>query len=92
MIRLEQELNLDDDSFTYTVRGEDEPRYRVNSDAALTEFGVQIGKFTLGDNQWHLYLGDTLYMSGPPNGLFTLPEFELKALTALVNQKQPSAL
>lgn len=92
MIRLEQKLNLDDDSFTYTVVGEDAPRYRVNSAAALTEFDAHIGQFKLRYNQWHLYLGDILFMSGPPNGLFKLPEFELKALTALVNQKQPSAL
>ena len=92
MIRLEQSLSTDDDSFSYTVRGEDTMRYHVDNNANLYERGALIGKFKLGDNQWHLYLGDALYMSGPPNGLFKLPEFELKALTALVNQERPSAL
>lgn len=86
MKRLLQELNTQDDSFTYTVRGESEPTYKVDSNAYLTRKGVTIGKYTLGENQWHLYLDDILFMSGPPNGLFMLPEFELKSLTALINQ------
>lgn len=86
MKHLQQSLNTDDDSFTYTVSGETEPRYRVDSNANLFEHGMYIGKYKLGDGQWHLYLDDVLYMSGPPNGLFKLPEFELKSLTALVNQ------
>lgn len=87
MKRLIQELNTSDDSFSYTVSGEDSPRYVVDSNACLAERGSEIGRFKLGDNQWHLYIGDKLYMSGPENGLFKLPEFELKALTSLVNQE-----
>jgi hypothetical protein len=89
---LHQSFDLDDDSISYTVLGESEPLYRVDSSGYLTEKGNAIGKFKLGDNQWHLYLEATLFMSGPEKGLFGLPEFELKALTALVNQERPSAL
>lgn len=92
MKRLIQELNTVDDSFSYTVRGESEPTYKVDSHGYLTEKGKEIGKFQLIDSQWYLYINvigyddKVLYMSGPPNGLFYLPEFELKALTALVNE------
>jgi hypothetical protein len=82
---LKQSLNTKDDSFSYTLMGETTPLYKVDSSGYLTEEGKQIGKFKLGDNQWHLHLDGELFMSGPPNGLFYLPEFELKALTALVN-------
>jgi hypothetical protein len=92
MHRLRQELDLTDDSFSYTILGEREPIYRVDSDGYLHKAGEIIGKFKLGNNQWHLYIGNTLFMDGPENGLFKLPEFELKALTALVNQERPSAL
>lgn len=84
-IRLDQKLNLHDDSFTYVSLTGEGPTYRVCSNAYLTRDGEQIGRFKLGDNQWHLYIGDVLKMSGPKGGLFKLPEFELEALTALVN-------
>ena len=86
MKHLNQEFDFVDDSISYTVSGENEPLYRVDSSGYLTKSGVQIGKFNLGDNQWHLVIDNKLFMSGPPNGLHKLPEFELKALTALVNQ------
>ena len=86
---LKQTLCTKKDSFSYTLLGETVPRYNVDNSGYLTEHGAVIGKFRLGDNQWHLYLGDNLFMSGPPNALFGLPEFELKALTALVNKPLP---
>lgn len=84
---LRQSFNLDDDSISYTVFGEREPLYRVDRSGYLTKSGIQIGKFELTDNRWDLYVGETLYMQGPDNGLFKLPEFELKALSVLVNQQ-----
>ena len=92
MKHLNQSFDFVDDSISYTVSGESEPLYRVDSSGYLTKSGVECGKFKLEDNSWHLYLGCELFMSGPPDGLFKLPEFELKALTALVNQERPSAL
>ena len=86
MKRLIQHLDMVNDAFSYTIVGESEPLYWVDSSGYLTSKGVEIGKFKLKDNQWHLYLSDELYRSGPPNGLFKLPEFELKALTELVNR------
>lgn len=87
MKRLIQELNTVDDSFSYTVAGESEPTYKVDSHGYLTEKGKEIGKFRLIDNHWHLYLDNVLYdISGPPFGLFYLPEFELKVLTELINR------
>lgn len=87
MKRLNQELNTYDDSFIYTVFGEVEPIYVVNSSGYLiTGKGVEIGQFKLRNNQWHLYLSGELYRSGPPDGLHKLPEFELKVLTELVNR------
>lgn len=86
MKRLIQDLNTQDDSFSYTVAGESEPTYKVDSVGWLTEKGKRIGNFRLINNQWHLYIDCVQYMSGPENGLFYLPEFELKALTALVNK------
>lgn len=88
MIHLEQTLNTVDDSFIYSVRGEDKPRYIVNADGRLFTAGKVIGRFRLNEDCWIMELGHTLFMSGPPNGLFKLPEFELKALTALVNQNE----
>lgn len=89
MKHLYQELNTNDDSFIYTVSGESRPSYIVDSSAFLIDCknGKVIGKYKLTCNQWHLYLDDVLFMSGPPNGLFKLPEFELKSLTALINRK-----
>lgn len=86
MHRLKQDFDFSDDSISYTLLGESEPLYRVDSDGYLHKAGEIIGKFKLGNAQWHLYIGDTLFMDGPENGLFKLPEFELKALTALVNE------
>lgn len=88
MKRLKQELDTSDDSFSYTVIGEARPIYFVDRHANLFSCGEQIGYFKLGDNQWHLYVNDGLCMSGPENGLFKLPEFELKALTALLNRPE----
>lgn len=92
MIRLEQTLDTSDDSFSYYEEGADEPRYHVDYRGALTERGVRIGSFNLRNEQWVLHVGKTVFMHGPRLGLFKLPEFELKALTALVNQERPSAL
>lgn len=92
MIHLEQTLNTVDDSLIYTVVGETTPRYIVNADARLFSAGKCIGRFRLLNGHWSLYIGDELYMNGPSMNLFKLPEFELRALTALVNQEQPSAL
>lgn len=86
MKRLIQHLDMVNDALSYTVAGESEPLYRVDRSGYLTSKGVEIGKFKLRDNQWHLYLSGELYRSGPTNGLFKLPEFELKVLTELVNQ------
>lgn len=88
---LKQTLCTKTDSFSYTLLGGSVPLYHVDSSGYLTEQGKQIGKFSLRDNQWHLYLGDTLFMSGRPNGLFNLPEFELKALNILINKEQPDS-
>jgi hypothetical protein len=85
MKRLNQELNTFDDSFTYTVVGEVEPIYWVDSNGYLISKGVEIGKFRISGDQWQLHLDTTgVYMTST-QGLFKLPEFELKALTALVN-------
>lgn len=87
MKRLIQDLNTQDDSFTYTVRGESEPTYRVDSNANLIDLkqGKTIGKYKLMHDQWHLYIDDVLIDSSGVNTLFHLPEFELKTLTALIN-------
>lgn len=87
MKHLQQSLNTSDDSFTYTISGETEASYLVDSDGYLHDMKANkiIGKFKLGDSQWHLYIDDNLFMSGPPNELFNLPEFEQEALTKLVN-------
>lgn len=87
MKRLIQQLNTQDDSFTYTVLGESEPTYKVDSNGYLTKKGVTIGKYRLGNNQWHLHLypDDRLFMSSPHNSLFMLPEFEQRSLTELIN-------
>jgi hypothetical protein len=85
---LYQELNCKDDSFTYTVYGEKEPSYRVDSNANLIDLkqGKTIGKYKLMHDQWHLYIDDVLIDSSGVNTLFYLPEFELKTLTSLVNK------
>jgi hypothetical protein len=86
MKRLEQTLCTKTDSFSYTVVGEDTPTYHVDSSGYLTERGKAIGKFCLGDKQWHLRIDGVIVDSGPENGLFYLPEFELRSLTALINK------
>lgn len=85
MKRLIQQLNTQDDSFTYTVLGESEPTYKVDSGAKLYEKGVHIGDYRLRHDQWHLYVKGELFMTSPPNSLFMLPEFEQRSLTELVN-------
>lgn len=90
MKRLIQELNLEDDSFSYTILGEEQPTYKVNSSGYLTEKGVRIGRFKLDSYYtWNLYINDCLFMEGPPSSLFSLPEFELKALTKFINKEEP---
>lgn len=84
-IHLSQTLCCKDDSFTYKNVDGTGPVYVVDSNGTLTKDDKVIGKFTLRGYQWHLCLDGAIYMSGPTNGLFHLPEFELKALTALVN-------
>lgn len=86
MKRLQQTLCMKTDSFSYTVAGEEEPTYHVDSSGYLSERGKSIGKFCLGDNQWHLHIDGEVVDSGPKNGLFYLPEFELISLTALINK------
>lgn len=88
MKRLIQQLNTQDDSFSYTVMGEREPTYKVDSNAELIDMkeGRHIGKFKLKGNAWHLYINDVLIESSPPGSTFYLPEFELKSLTELVNK------
>lgn len=86
MKHLIQTLDTSNDSFSYTITGAQTPLYVVDSSGYLFENGKQIGKFRLSDNQWHLDINDKLFMDGPKNALFSLPEFELKALTALLNQ------
>ena len=88
MKRLSQELNTRDDSFTYTVLGESEPTYKVDSSANLIDIkqGKTIGHYKLSSNAWHLYVNDVLIESTQPGSTFYLPEFELKTLTALVNK------
>lgn len=85
MKHLHQKLDTKDDSFTYTVVGANGPTYRVDNSGYLTKDGNRIGKFNLAGSQWHLVIDNKIFMSGPENGLHMLPEFELKALTALVN-------
>lgn len=86
MKRLKQELNTQDDSFTYTVLGESEPTYKVDAGARLFEKGVHIGDYRMRQEQWHLYINGESVMHSEPNSLFKLPEFELKSLTALINK------
>ena len=86
MKRLQQTLCTQTDSFSYTVVGEETPIYHVDSSGYLSERGKEIGEFCLGDNQWHLRIDGVIVDSGPANGMFYLPEFELKALTALINK------
>lgn len=87
MKRLIQHLDTSTDSFSYTVLGEDEPLYIVDSSGCLFEKGKEIGRFRLQGEQWYLVIeGQGVFMNGPPNGLFKLPEFELKALTEMVNK------
>lgn len=88
MKHLHQSLNTDDDSFTYTVSGETEPSYRVDSNGYLHDMksGEIIGKYTMREYKWHLFIGGVLLKSSGPNTMFKLPEFELETLTVLVNQ------
>lgn len=84
-----QEFNFKDDSISYWLRGNSEPTFRVDCSGYLTKDGKEIGEFKLSNEQWHLYIGDELYMSQGliHGGVFKLPEFELKALTSLINQE-----
>lgn len=82
---LSQVLCTKTDSFSYTIVGEETPIYHVGRSGRLSKRGEAIGAFFLGGNQWHLRIGGETVDSGPPDGLFRLPEFELRALTKLVN-------
>lgn len=86
MKRLQQKLCTKTDSFSYTIFGEETPIYHVDSSGNLSERGQDIGKFDLDDKQWHLIIDGVIVDSGPENGLFYLPEFELRSLTALINK------
>lgn len=83
---LKQDLNTSDDSFSYTLLGESEPLYRVDSSGYLTERGEQIGKFCLRDRHWDLVLDNGTVFEGTAFGTFKLPEFEIFILSKLVNQ------
>lgn len=85
-MRLQQTLCTKTDSFSYTISGEEKPIYHVDSSGYLSERGKAIGKFCLVDNQWHLRIDGVIVDSGPKDGLFYLPEFEMRALTALLNK------
>ena len=86
MKRLHQTLCTKTDSFSYTVFGEEAPIYHVDSSGYLSELGKQIGKFCLVGNRWHLRIDGVIVDLGPDNGMFYLPEFELRSLTALINK------
>lgn len=86
MKRLQQTLCTKTDGFIYTVVGEETPIYHVDSSGYLSERGKAIGKFCLDGNQWHLRVDGVIVDTGPENGLFYLPEFELRALTARINR------
>lgn len=87
MKRLIQKLNLENDSFSYTVYGEEKPIYVVDWQGELFQHEKRIGRFRLQGEQWYLVLDSQgVFMNGPPNGLHKLPEFELKVLTELVNR------
>jgi len=84
---LSQDLDTCDDSFSYTLFGESEPLYRVDSSGYLTERGEQIGEFCLRDKHWDLVLDSGTIFEGTAFGTFKLPEFELFILTKLANQQ-----
>lgn len=86
MKRLIQKLNTQDDSFSYTVMGESEPTYKVDSHAYLIDLKKDqiIGKYRFSKQSWHLYVNDLLFLSSETESF--LPEFELKSLTELVNK------
>lgn len=86
MKHLNQVLDTGDDSFSYTVVGEDKPRYHVDCSGKLFEHGKRIGAYKLRDKHWELYIGDQLIECSPQDSLFGLPEFELASLTRLVNR------
>lgn len=87
MKHLSQKLCTKTDSFSYSVIGEETPTYLVDSHGCLFEKGKEVGRFRLQSEQWYLVIdGQGVFMTGPPNGLHKLPEFELKALTKLVNK------
>lgn len=83
---LKQDLDTSDDSFSYTLFGETEPLYVVDSSGYLTERGEHIGKFCLRDGHWDLVLDNGVTHEGTSSGTFKLPEFELFILTKLANQ------
>lgn len=85
---LMQDLDTSDDSFSYTLLGETDPLYRVDSNGYLTKRGLQIGKFCLRADHWDLVLDDGTVYQGLDFGTFYLPEFELHILSRLANKRK----
>lgn len=84
--RVSQVLDLNDDSISFVNSETNEMLYRVDSGGYLTNScEEQIGKFCLQDTQWVLKIDDEIFVEGPENSLFMLPEFEVVAITKLLN-------
>lgn len=83
---LHQKLNTKDDSFTYTLPGDSECLFKVDSNAALYLLGKQIGKYKLVTDKWQLWIDGNLFDSSDPNTLFYLPEFELDSLNQILEE------
>lgn len=83
---LRQTLDTSNDSFSYSLFGETEPLYVVDSSGYLTERGEQIGKFRLREGHWDLLLDSGVTFEGTAFGTFKLPEFELFILSKLANK------
>lgn len=83
--RINQALDLNDDSISFVDADTGETLFRVDSSGYVSNsWEDQIGKFCLRDNQWFLKIDGEVFAEGPPNGLFKLPEFELVAIIKLL--------
>ena len=83
--RINQVLDLNDDSISFMNAETAETLYRVDSSGYLTNSCEnQIGKFLLRERQWLLIIDDEVFAEGPKDGLFKLPEFELVAIVKLL--------
>lgn len=83
--RINQVLDLTDDSISFVDAETGETLYHVGSSGYLSNSCEnQIGKFSLRENQWFLKIDDEVFAEGPPNGLFKLPEFELVTIIKLL--------